>query len=319
MFEIQFLGTAASIPTPERNTSATVVRHGGNKFLIDMGEGTQRQLKIAKISWRGLKNIFLTHHHPDHIFGLGGLFFTLVQTPPPSKLTIFGNAKTLEIIRTLAGLVWTDEATRDKIFRLVEIQTGSGILFENRRLTIQAFEVPHGKHRSLGFVFQEKETRCFLTDRAAALGISPGPSYGRLQQGEPVTLASGQIVHPDEVLGRPERGAKFVYVGDCNYNEEMLPYLQDADMLVLEATFIAKDEHLAAEYGHLSARQAATLAKMANAGKLYVNHRSQRYHDAQILEDGLNVFDNFHIARDFETTNVTAGSDDAADATLEQS
>ncbi len=304
MFEIVFLGTSASIPTVDRNPPATLINHGVDKFLIDMGEGTQRQMKIAGIGLKALRHILLTHHHTDHILGIGGLFFTLFQVPPPHQITVYGNAKTLAGVDLLANMAWGNREERETIIKYYQIPNGNSLLWSNPRLSISAFEVPHGKQQSFGFIFQEKKCHKLLTEKVEALGVPKGPLWGQLKKGQPITLNSGQIIKPAEVLGPSRVGAKFVYIGDCSYSREIVTQAAYADCLVCEATFTSEDEDKATGYGHMTARQAALLAKEANVKLLYLNHRSQRYDDRQVLKDAQNVFPAVKIAKDFDKVTV---------------
>lgn len=307
MFKVLFLGTAASIPSAERNTTATLVTHGRHKFLIDMGEGTQRQMRIAGVGMRGLAHILLTHHHPDHVFGLGGLFFTLIQVAPPQPIHIFGNDKTLHVVDTIANLVWKpeDQAEKEATIQYHPLADGQ-VVFDSRDFTVSAFAVQHGAHESFGFKFEEKPTRKFLADKADALGVEENEMRGQLLAGKSITLASGRVVTPDEVLSAEMPGARLIVVGDCGYSESLIEHCQGADCLICEATFTVEHENLARERGHLTAQQAGQVAALAGVGQLYLNHRSQRYEDDAIQMEAQKVFPPAQVAHDFDELTVTA-------------
>ncbi|OQY28826.1 MAG: ribonuclease Z [Candidatus Cloacimonetes bacterium 4572_55] len=305
MFELLFLGTSASIPTAKRNTSCAMAIHEGRRFMIDAGEGAQRQMRIANVGMKGLQDIFLTHHHIDHIIGLGGLLFTLSQIPPPCPITIYGNRKTLDFIETIADAVWDSRpGERDQVFRTYEISSREELLREDKRISISGFEVGHGRHQSFGFIFQEKSFRRFLPDQARKFGVPEGRFWGILKQGENVTLDSDKIVYADAVLDLAEPGAKLVYIGDCHYDETLIDHARGADCLVCEATFLDEHREFAEKYGHLTARQAAHIAREAEVGMLYLNHRSRRYEDRQVEEQARSVFPDAHIARDFDRISI---------------
>lgn len=306
MFQLTFLGTGASIPTACRNSSATLVNYNGIKFLIDAAEGTQRQLRLGNIGFKGLEYILLTHQHGDHIFGLGSLFFTFCQVPPPKQVKIFGNDLTLQYVKILAEMVWgSNKSEQDQAIELVCIPP-DGLIHDSEDIQVVGFPVTHGRHESYGFSFYEKPHRKFLVDEAERLAIPLGPERGRLSRGEPVTLSDGRVIEPSDVLGPWVHGAKLTYVGDCGYDTGLIDHARNADCLVLEATFLNKDEDLATEHGHLTARQAGQIARQAGVKALYLNHRSPRYTDEEILQEATKVFSGAQVAVDFERLDVQA-------------
>ena len=307
MIQVIFLGTGASVPTANRNSTSTLVIHHGKKFLIDVAEGTQRQILISNLGFKNLEYVLLTHHHPDHIIGLGSLFFTFDQIPPHRPVRIFGNSKTIEKVSQIANLVWEyNHDERNNLIQLINMGEENTPIFQTDDILITSFSVPHGQHRSRGFIFHEKEHRKFLTDEADRLGVPYGPERKLLSRGETIQLSDGRTIAPNDVLGPWVPGAKFVYVGDCNYTDDIIEYASNADCLVLEATFLSEEEDLAMEYGHLTARQAAFIAKQAGVKALYLNHRSPRYRDEEILKEAMYFFAGTQIAVDFEHLEIQA-------------
>ncbi|GIX47941.1 MAG: ribonuclease Z [Candidatus Tectimicrobiota bacterium] len=300
-FRITFLGTSAAVPTVRRNVSATLVAYQDLKWLIDCGEGTQRQIMRTGAGFKNLTHIVLSHEHLDHILGIGGLLATFNMLLPVSQVTVFGSPATLERVRQLASFIG-----RSLQYKLHLQPIEQGLVFSHRQLECYAFPTRHRLKRSYGFIFQEKPKRRFLAEVAERLGIPAGPERRRLLAGESVQSPTGRWVHPDEVLAPPVPGKKLVYISDTLYFPELSTYAAEADCLIAEATFLSSDAELAAEVGHMTAAQAATVARDAGAKRLYLNHLSQRYAQAEhlILEEARHIFPDTHLASDLLTVEV---------------
>ncbi|MCZ6872764.1 MAG: ribonuclease Z [bacterium] len=300
-FRITFLGTSAAIPTVRRNVSATLVAYQDLKWLIDCGEGTQRQIMRTNTGFKNLTRIVLSHEHLDHILGVGGLLATFNMLQPVEQVTVYGSHSVLERVQQLVSLIG-----RGLQYKLQYELLKDGLVFTHRQLECHAFPTRHRLQQSYGFVFQEKVKRRFLADVATQLGVPAGPQRRRLLAGEHVRSTSGQIVHPDDVLGPAEPGKKLVYVSDTVYFPELSAVAAQADCLISESTFLDADAALAAEVGHMTAAQAATVARDAGVGLLYLNHISQRYARAEhlLLEEARRIFPNAYLADDLHSISV---------------
>ena len=298
MFELIFLGTSASAPSIRRNLAANVVLHKEYRFLIDCGEGTQRQLLRSGLGFKRLDKILLTHGHLDHILGLGGLVSTFSRWEAITKFEIYGGSWALERVSALIfGVVFRGVKPPLQI-DLIPIEPG--VLMEDDTFELSAFAVTHRGPGCLGYTFREKEKRPFLVEKAEALGVPAGPERGRLVRGETVTLADGTMVHPDQVLGPSIPGAKLVFVGDAARTNNLLEVASNADALVIESTYLSQEEELAREYGHLTAAQAATLARQAGVRQLYLTHISRRYSAEAVLAEARTIFPQTVVARDLD-------------------
>jgi ribonuclease Z len=302
MFEVVFLGTAASVPTPERGMPALLVTHGQKRYLIDCGEGTQRQLLVSGIGYRHVDTVLLTHGHLDHVLGLGGLAATFSEWGAAELLTIYGGADALrEARRFLEGVVMPEAG------RLLDLDfrpLAPGVVIEDEAIRISAFRVEHRNTESYGFLFDDKPQRHFDAGKAKALGIPRGPDRQRLINGEDITLADGSGVAPDDVLGPPTRGARLAVVGDVADAGALVDAVRGADALVIEATYAEADRDRARAYGHITAKEAAGLARDAGVGALWLTHVSARYRGPELEAEARTVFANTRIAADFERMRV---------------
>ncbi len=302
MFEIVFLGTSASAPSVSRNLSASMVLYKHYRFLIDCGEGTQRQLLKSGLGFKRLKRILLTHGHLDHILGLGGLVSTFSRWEAVESLDIYGGRWALERVEDLIFGVVLRGATPPIHLEFIELSPG--VLLEDEDFTLSCFPVTHRGPGCFGFAFEGRSRRPFLVEQAEKLGVPPGQERKRLVEGESVTLADGSLVHPDQVLGPPRPGTKLVYVGDAAQIEDLVPYALEADGLVIEATYLSAEAELAREYGHLTVAQAAVLAREARVGTLFLNHISRRYSSQDVLKEALTIFPHTVAVRDLDRFEI---------------
>jgi ribonuclease Z len=169
--------------------------------------------------------------------------------------------------------------------------------------------VSHRGPGNFGFVFQEPDRRPFLADKAAALGVPVGPDRRRLVQGQSITLPDGRPLHPDEVMGPVQRGTKVAYIGDAARADNLVEAVQGADALIIEATYLGVDAELARQFGHLTALEAAKLAREAQVGHLYLTHVSQRYSATAIQEEASAVFPATTLANDLDRFVIKRSED----------
>jgi ribonuclease Z len=308
LFEILFLGTSASAPSAKRGLSGQVVSHNEYRFLIDCGEGTQRQILQSGIGFKRLTRILLTHGHLDHILGLGGLLSTLLRWESIDELTIFGGRSTLERVGTLLYDVVLRGNQPPMPLVLKEIKPG--IIFEADDFTVTAFSVTHRGPDCLGFIFEEKPRRPFLSEKADSLGVPFGPERRDLVAGQEITLADGRRIMPDDVLGPWEKGSKLVVVGDAGRTDNLLEACKDADGLVIESTYLDEETDMAKQFSHLTARMGAELAIKAGVKKLILTHISRRYRGKDVIAEAQSIFRNTVVARDFDTYQIKKEAED---------
>ena len=304
MFELTFLGTAATTPSPERGLSALLVAAGSERFLIDCGEGTQRQLLRAGAGFRRLGHVLLTHAHLDHVLGLAGLIATLGLFDLRGELVICGSRQTVEFVERYLLGIWPQSLAPVPI-RFVALEPGP--VLEAKTYRIGCFAVRHRGSDSLGYRFETMPRRHLNAKRLAELGVPAGPLRARLAAGEPVVLPDGRRIDPEAVQNRTTPGISLVVVGDCEEVDSLTGPVAGADALVIEATFLEADAELAAKRGHLTAAQAGRLAAEAGVGALYLTHISGRYDPAAVEAEARQFFSNARVMNDFDHVSVGAG------------
>jgi ribonuclease Z len=287
-----FAGTGGSQPTLRRGLPAAVIRRGGDRILIDCGEGTQRQL-VSSSGLADLDEIFITHLHADHWLGLPGLLKTFDLRSREAPLTVHGPRGTRQLLEDLmrhAG------RTGYELF-VDELEPGETL--ERDGYDIDVVPVAH-RGTAYAYVLAELERPGVFDPAAArAAGVPEGPAWGRLQRGETV-----DGITPETVLGPARRGRKLVFSGDTRPCEALKLAAEHADLLVHEATFAIEDAERASETGHSTAAQAAGLARDAGVALLALNHISIRYPPRVIREEAREIFPASCVPRDFDTIDV---------------
>ena len=291
-----FLGTSGSTPTPQRSLPAIAIRRKGEIILFDCGEGVQRQMIMAKLSFHRKMKIFITHMHGDHVLGLPGLIQTMSLFDRQRKLEIYGPKGLKEFIDVIQKTVQYTLTFPIEIHEIAK----AGTICEEDEYTVFAVEVDH-VIPSFAFALIEKpRPGKFYPEKAKKLGIPEGPLWSRLQRGYSVTLPDGRTVKPSEVVGPPRPGRKIVYSGDTRPCMNLVRLAENADLLIHDATLDDELAEKAYEDGHSTPSQAAEIARKAGVDKLVLTHISARYKSAEkLLEQAKKVFPNVFVAEDF--------------------
>jgi ribonuclease Z len=269
---IRFLGTSASRPTVERGLSSIAVTREGETMLFDCGEGTQRQMMRWQVGFT-FGDIFFTHFHTDHFLGALGLLKTLALQARTEPLHIWGPRGATALFKKAEGL-----GNEKLTFPLIVTEVEPGTPIKRKDYEIRPFTVEHRNGAAVGYSLVEYERRGrFDPDLARELGIPEGPLWGRIHKGESITLESGKVIEPSVLVGPTRSGRTIVITGDTRPCAATIEAAKDADLLVHEATFGDEDQARAAETMHSTAREAATVAKMAGVRTLVLTHFSARY------------------------------------------
>ena len=279
-----------------------MVKHDEHRFLIDCGEGTQRQILKSGTGFKHLNHILLTHGHLDHILGLAGLLSTFMRWEAIDEVNIYGSRHTMDRVDDLINGVVLRGTKPPMPLNLLDIEPG--LVFDAENFTITAFPVDHRGSSSLGYLFEEASRRPFLADRAEALGIPPGPWRKDLVAGKPITLPDGRLIDPESVLGPTKQGTRLAVVGDTGRPDKLVEQVRRVDALVIESTYINEEAPMAREFGHTTAADVAQLALQADVSHLILTHVSRRYRDDDILAEAQAIFPNTSLAYDFATFQV---------------
>jgi len=294
------LGTGGAIPTVRRSLPATVLIRKGEMMLFDCGEGTQLQMRRARVGYGRLTAIFISHLHGDHLAGLPGLLMTMSLLSRDKPLAIFGPPGLEQFVRVA-----------QKTFRFhhqygltVQESTG-GLVHQGAGYRITASPMDHSIF-ALGYALVEEDRPGeFNLKKAKELGVPEGPLFGRLQQGQKVTLENGRVVRPEEVLGPPRPGRRFVHALDTRPCRAVVKLSRGADLLVHDGMFAEELSEDARQMGHSTAAGAARVAKEAGVRQLLLSHVSQRYRSAKVLlEEARAVFPDTRVARDLMSVEI---------------
>jgi len=293
MIEVFFIGTGAAIPSKKRGHTTVALRRGGEIFLFDCGENTQRRLIEEGISPMKIENIFVTHMHTDHVAGLFPLPETMYLLKRKTSLNIYG-PKGLDRFGRLLRELQNFNLGYEVSFR--ELMRKKTTVVDAKEYEITSVPVQHGTP-SLGYCFEEKERLKFLEAKAEKMGVGPGPQRGKLTHKQNISVNGKTIKWQDVTEAIP--GKKIVISGDTCPCDEIEKIAKGADLLIHEATFGEDKKDEAEEFYHTTAAQAAKIAKKAGVKKLALIHFSPRYKDVKpLLEEAQKIFPATFIAED---------------------
>jgi len=305
---ITFLGTGAGAPSRTRNVSSIALQfiQQGRLWLFDCGEGTQQQLLRTPLRLSQLERIFLTHLHGDHLFGLPGLLASrALQTDHATPVTVYGPPGVAEYLQCAL----TTSQTR--LTYPLHLETvGPGVVYTDATVQVVAAPLHHGIATFGYAVIEHDQPGRFQVAQAHALGISPGPLYGRLKRGATITLPDGRTVHGAALVGPKRPGRKVVYCADTSATPTAVALARDADVLIHEATFLQDDLPRAERALHATAALAAGVAQQAGVKRLLLTHISPRYEAAggsgldALLAEAQAIFPHTVLAHDLWTYDV---------------
>ena len=276
--EAFILGCGGMMPLPYRHLTSVLLRRDGDLFLFDGGEGTQVSLRRLNLKWKKINAIFVSHTHADHVTGLPGILMLNAQVERTEPLFIFGPPKIKEYIETSRKVL---DMYINYPIEVKEI-TAPSIVFEGDGFYIRAFPLDHTK-TCVGYTLEELDRPgAFNPEKAELLTVPLGPLWGKLQKGQPVVSSDGKTVFPEDVMGKKRSGRKFSFVTDTLYKTSIAKEVYGSDLLVCEAMFENDLIDQAKEKKHMTAREAALIARDSNSLRMYMIHYSPRYNDKEL-------------------------------------
>ncbi len=297
--ECILLGSGGMMPMPHRLLTSLAVRHNGRIILFDAGEGTQLGWKKARLGYRALQMIAVSHLHADHCLGIPGLMMLRAQMSDPDPLTIVGPPGIEEFVNTVRRLL--DFHMNYPVYFLEWNASGGPVAYEDKDLKLMWHPLKHTRF-CLGFRLEEKDRPGkFRAARAKELGVPQGPLWGKLQGGESVSLEDGRTVCPHQVLGPSRRGRHIAYVVDTQPAKNVYELCRGADLAFMEGMFLREEEEHARERGHMTVWDAARIARRAQVKEAVLVHMSPRYEDEDLglfEAEAAAQFDRVRIGRD---------------------
>lgn len=298
--EVLFLGTSGAVPTPERGLSATLLKRGGDRLLVDCGEGTQRQLMRAGVGINQIDAILLTHMHADHYLGLPGLLKTWDLWGRTDPVAIYGPKGVNSIMSLLQRIIGHTD------YAVTHHEVPPDTVLSRDGYHLKALKTDH-RVASIGWALVEAaRPGRFDVATAHALGVTPGPDFGKLQRGEAVMGAQGPVT-PEMVLGPGREGRSVVVTGDTRPCPAVLEAAQGADVLVHDSTFTREAGDRAKDTYHSTSAEAAALAKEAGVKMLALTHVSFRHSPRELLSEAREVMPNVVLPNDLDRIEVPFG------------
>ncbi len=290
--KITFLGTGNAIPTVKRNHTAILCSFKNENILVDCGEGTQRQFKLAELSPMKLTRILITHWHGDHILGLPGLFQTLAMSESLKTIHLYGPKGTKQFLNLINSLTGIN-------IKLEVHEISEGIIFENSEFKIEAKEMSHNSP-AFAYSISLKDKIRIKKDKLKKLKLKNSPLIGELTRGKDITINNKKIKASQ--LTYTEKGKKVTFILDTKMNKNAIALAKNSDLLIAESSFSSNEKDNGEKYMHLTAFQTGQIAKEAKVNALVLTHISQRYeHTPQIIEkEAKKIFKNTKLAKDFD-------------------
>ena len=296
MIQLTILGCHSATPRVNAYPTSQYLEINNNHFLVDCGEGTQRQMRKYKVGFSKINHIFISHLHGDHFYGLVGLLSTYGILSREKEMHIFGpkgiKKATLQMLK-----ISESHAKFNMIFHELSSKE-SELIYEDEKVTVHTIPLTHRVYTN-GYLFSEKPKPRKLN----MLNISGYPEidkadYLNIKAGRDVTLSSGEVLPNSTLTIDPQRPLSYAFCSDTSYKPDIVPIIKNADLLYHEATFLNDRQDLAKKTKHSTSIEAAQIAKDANVKKLVIGHYSGRYPDTSLFKkEAATVFENVYLAK----------------------
>jgi ribonuclease Z len=302
-FELTILGCSSATPTSSRNPTAQLLNIAERFFLIDCGEGTQMQLRKYKIKFQRVNHIFISHLHGDHYFGIMGFLSSMHLLGRTTDLHLYCPEGLQEILE----LQWKHSQTWLN-YRIVyhhHQYKNEEVIFEDDKVEVRSLVLNHRIPCS-GFIFREKQIPGNISKEVISKYKLKVDEITRIKQGEDHTLEDGRIIPNSELITKKLPPRSYAFCSDTIYNEEIIPFIKNIDLLYHEATFMHDMLDRAKQTYHTTALQAGIIAQKANVKKLMLGHYSARYKNLEpLLIEAKTIFENTTLAIEGETSVVS--------------
>src|SRR5690606_2030147 len=294
--KVTILGCYAATPRTISNPTSQVLEMSNRLFLIDCGEGTQVQLRKKKIKFSKINHIFISHLHGDHCFGLIGVITTFAMLGRETDLHIYGPKGIKEFILTPLRL--SGSFTSYNLYFHELSSSESEIVFEDEKVLVRTIPLKHRVYTN-GYLFQEKPKERKLNKEKAEQYNIDTCYYQNIKLGKDIQLDNDTIIPNTELTFEPEPSKSYAFCSDTVYNEDVIPIIKDVEVLYHESTFLEHDLQYTERTMHCTAKQAATIAKKANAKNLIIGHYSTRYGSIEPFKtEAEEIFPNVYLAED---------------------
>jgi len=294
--KVTILGCYAATPRTISNPTSQVLEMSNRLFLIDCGEGTQVQLRKKKIKFSKINHIFISHLHGDHCFGLIGVITTFAMLGRETDLHIYGPKGIKEFILTPLRL--SGSFTSYNLYFHELSSSESEIVFEDEKVLVRTIPLKHRVYTN-GYLFQEKPKERKLNKEKAEQYNIDKCYYQNIKSGKDIQLDNDTIIPNTELTFEPEPSKSYAFCSDTIYNEDVIPIIKDVEVLYHESTFLEHDLQYTERTMHCTAKQAATIAKKANAKNLIIGHYSTRYGSIEPFKtEAEEIFPNVYLAED---------------------
>ncbi|ROT09658.1 ribonuclease Z [Muribaculaceae bacterium Isolate-104 (HZI)] len=288
-FQVNILGCGSATPSALHNPSCQVIDFRDRLMMIDCGEGSQVQMRRMKLKFQRLTDIFISHLHGDHCFGLPGLLSTMALHERGGRVTVHMPQQGMELFRSFINY-FCKETPYDIVFNAVS--GDGGIIYEDHALTVEAFPLYH-RIPCYGYIFREKAKLRHLNGDMVRFYNIPVARLQSIKEGADYVTPAGDVIKNDILTTPADKAASYAYCSDTMFDHRVAQAVRGVDVLYHEATYSDDCATKAADRGHATARQAAAIAAEAGVGKLIIGHYSKRYIDYEVLvREARSVFDN---------------------------
>ena len=297
--KLTILGCYAATPRTITNPTSQVLEIKNRMFLIDCGEGTQVQLRKNKIKFSKINQVFISHLHGDHFFGLIGLISTFSLLGRTTDLHIYGpkGIKEIIILQLRLSNSWTNYGL---YFHELESEE-SEVVFEDDKVLVTTIPLKHRVYTN-GFLFQEKVGERKLNMDAVLNHEIESCYYQKIKNGKDITLDDGRLIANSVLTFDPIEPKSYAFCSDTVFHEDIIPIIENVDILYHESTFLESEVSLANKTLHSTAKEAARIALKANAKQLILGHYSTRYESIDLFkEEAKTIFPEVLLAEDGKT------------------